>query len=307
MTDQGRRDRGLNKEDLSDRGAGNPPSDRRQSGHGIERILVALDPSEHSLAALEAAARMAGRLDADLVGLFVEDVNVRRLAELPFIQEVGLFTATCRRVEVQRLSRQLRVQAGAVRRRFTAATRSIATRCTFREVRGAVAPEVLRAASEADVIVLGKGAWSPFETGRLAPAVRRVLSEAPASTLILRAEAHVEPPMRVVYDGTPLGDKAVATAAALAEGEDGHLTILLLTDEPDRASRLRMTIQERLVGTDLEAEFQTLTETSVSRLAYLVAREERGTLVLPAHGETLEDEALLGFLDETQAPVLFIR
>jgi nucleotide-binding universal stress UspA family protein len=273
--------------------------------HGIERILVALDPSEHSRAALRAAARMAARLDAELTGLFVEDVNVRRLAELPFIQEVGLFTGTCRRVETQQLSRQLQVQAGRMRRQFTISTRAVETQCTFRAVRGRVAREVLRAAAEADVVVLGKGSWSAFETEHLAPDVRQVLSEAPASTLVLRAGTEVEPPMRVVYDGTFLGDRALSIAAMLAE--DGHLMVFVLADDPDRAARLREAASERLKGRELELSFQTLTESSVSRLAYLVAHEERGTLVMPADPEALQDEAVLDFLDETGAPVLLVR
>ncbi|MFO7742073.1 MAG: universal stress protein [Anaerolineae bacterium] len=292
------------------------PADRRnrvsnggdwEGGHGIERIVVALDPSAHSLAALEAAARMASRLGAELVGLFVEDINVRRLADLPFGREVGFFSASCRRVETQQLSRQLRVQAGTVRRRFRIATRSIATRCTFREVRGPVPREVLKAAAEADMVILGKGAWSPFETERLGAAVRDVLSHVAASTLVLIAETHVELPMRVVYDGTRLGEKAVATAAELAADVDGHLMVFLLADDPEEASRLEEAVRRRLADAELEVSFQTLTEASVSRLAYLVAHEERGMLILPAGAEALGGKAVLDFLDETRAPVLLIR
>lgn len=298
-------DQDMNDEDLSVQSAGAQSPEIREGAHEVERILVALDPSEHSSAALEAAARMASRLDAELMGLFVEDVNVRRLAELPFAQEVGLFTAGCRRVETQELSRQLRVQAGTIRRRFRTTTRRVETRCTFREVRGRVAPEVLRAAAEADVVILGKGAWSPFETEHLTPAVREVLSRAPASTLVLRAGARVEPPMRAVYDGTPLGDRALSIAARLAE--DGHLMVFILADDPDMASRLREAARERLKELELELTFQTLTETSVSRLAHLVAHQELGMLVMPADDESLEDQALLDFLDETGAPVLLVR
>ena len=294
-----------NDEDSSVQSTGEQSPERREGEHRVERILVALDPSEHSLAALEAAASMASRLDAELIGLFVEDANVRRLAELPFAQEVGLFTAGCRRVETQELSRQLRVQVGRVRRRFQTVTRWVETRCTFREVRGRVAPEVLRAASEADVVILGKGAWSPFETEHLTPAVREVLGQAPASTLVLRAGTRVEPPMRAVYDGTSLGDRALSIAARLAE--DGHLTVFILADDSDKASRLRATAREALQERELELTFQTLTERSVSRLAHLVAREELGTLVMPADDESMEDEAVLDFLDETGAPVLLVR
>lgn len=292
----------MNDQDIVDR------RPNHQGGeHGIEQIVVALDPSAHSMAALEAAVRMAGRFGADLQALFIEDVNIRRLTDLPFVQEVGLYSGSCRRVEVQELSRQLRVQVGRIRRRFGTMTRHIETRCTFRKIRGQVASEVLSAAAEADVVIIGKGAWSPFETGRLTPPVREVLGEAPASSLVLRAGARVEPPMRVVYDGTPLAEKALATAAELARDENGHVMVFGLADDPEKASQLEERVRERLGDTELEVSFQTLTEASVSRLAYLVAHEERGTLLLPAGTRALEDEAVLDFLDETNAPVLLIR
>lgn len=297
MSDQGKSDR-----EIEARGTGGVPR-----GPNIERIVVALDPSRHSRAALEAAVLMAARLEAELLGLFVEDANVRRLAELPFAEEVGLFTASCRRVETHELSRQLSVQAGRVRRDFGISTRRVTRQCTFRIVRGRVAQEILKAAAEADVVILGKGAWSPFETGHLAPAVREVLRRTPASTLILRADARLAPPVRVVYDGSSLGEKAVRTAADLTADEDGYLVVFLLADDPDDASRLESNVREWLSEMELELSFQRLTEASVSRLAYLAAHEERGTLVLPAGAAALEDEAVLDFLDETRAPVLLIR
>lgn len=278
--------------------------DQREE-QAIERILVALDPSAHSRAALAAAARMAMRFRAELMAMFVEDANVRRLSELSFVQEVGLYTRQCRTVEVGELDRQLRVQAGRMRQAFNVVTRRIETRCTFRQVRGRVAQQVLEAAAEVDVVIVGKGAWSAVDTGRLAPDVREILTKAPSSTLVLGAEKTVEPPMRAVYDGTALGEKALATAARLAEA--GHLTVFVLADDDAEAERLAESAQDWVEGRALELSFQTLSQASVSRLAYLVSHEGEGTLVLPAHEGTMEDEALLGFLDETDAPVLLVR
>jgi nucleotide-binding universal stress UspA family protein len=273
--------------------------------HAIDRILVALDPSLHSRAALEAAAAMAARFEAELMALFIEDANIRRLTELPFVQEVGFYTGSCRSVESRELSRQLRVQAGRMRRRFTLVTRHIETRCSFQEIRGRVAPEVLKAAAEVDVAILGKGAWSAVDTGRLAPDVREILSQAPASTLVLQAETVVEPPVRVVYTDTPLAHKALSIAVRLAE--DGHLMVFVLADDAEKASRLYEEAEQAVEGRQIDLSFQTLTEASVSRLAYLMAHEGEGTLVLPADAHRMEEEALLDFLDETGAPVLMVR
>jgi nucleotide-binding universal stress UspA family protein len=87
----------------------------------IRRILVALDASRHSLAALEAAAELAARLKAELAGLFVEDINLVRLAGLPFAREIRYPSATIQQLDSPRLEQELKVQATRMRRALAAA------------------------------------------------------------------------------------------------------------------------------------------------------------------------------------------
>ncbi|WP_054774730.1 hypothetical protein [Methylogaea oryzae] len=53
------------------------------------RILVALDATRHNPAALEAATLLAARTRAELLALFVEDLGLFHLAQLPFAMETG--------------------------------------------------------------------------------------------------------------------------------------------------------------------------------------------------------------------------
>src|SRR3989304_3336351 len=65
---------------------------------GPKRIVVALDTGSLSRAAIETAARLAIGLRAELEALFVEDVNLRRLAALPFARGLGHPSPQHRRV-----------------------------------------------------------------------------------------------------------------------------------------------------------------------------------------------------------------
>ena len=56
----------------------------------VKRILIALDPSRRGQSALQAAAHLAAGTGAELAGLFVEDINLLRLAGLPFARELGM-------------------------------------------------------------------------------------------------------------------------------------------------------------------------------------------------------------------------
>ncbi len=73
-----------------------------------EHILVALDTSPSSTAALMAAAELAAALHMELRGLFVEDINLLHLCGLPFGLEIGSFTAKPRRLEQAQLERDFR-------------------------------------------------------------------------------------------------------------------------------------------------------------------------------------------------------
>ena len=73
-----------------------------ERGPSIRRILVALDASPSSLVALEEAAKLAAVWDAELAGVFVEDSELLRMAQLPFMQTVGSFSFCLSRVARER-------------------------------------------------------------------------------------------------------------------------------------------------------------------------------------------------------------
>src|SRR5688572_30276475 len=95
------------------------------------RILVALDASTYSLAALRAATELATLLDIDLEGLFVEDINLLYLCGFPFTQEIGSFTAKARRMEDIEVERQLRTQAAAIHQVMNQVVLKTPVRWTF--------------------------------------------------------------------------------------------------------------------------------------------------------------------------------
>jgi nucleotide-binding universal stress UspA family protein len=272
----------------------------------IQRILVALDASPHSQAALDAAAQLAARLSAELQGLFVEDVNVLRLAELPFAREVGFFTAVHRRLDARDLERQLRARARRVRQRLTSIAERDGVRWSFRVARGAISSELLAASSDVDLVILGKSGWSLHRRRGLGSTARAVLFGAPALTLILQEGTCLGLPVMVVYDGSSLAQKALAAAAFLARFEEGPVTVALVDGESEMAE-LRDRAGAQLRSHGVQGRYRALSRSGVDRLVGLVRTEGCGTLVLPAKSALLRDEALVALLDEIDVPTLFVR
>jgi nucleotide-binding universal stress UspA family protein len=276
----------------------NPP---RSADASIRRILVALDASVSSLAALEAAVALASRVEAELIGLFVEDVNLLKLAALPFACEVGFPSARRRRLESIAMERSLRAQAARARAALIAAAERWSVRCSFHVVRGEVTAQVLEAATEVDLLVLGRThGWRASSTSRV------IVGAAARPVLLLSPDMPVRPPVASVYDGSAESARALLLARRLVQAESGSLTVVIVARDADDARRLRQQIAAQLAGSGLAPDYVTLFGADAVDVALAVRRRATGTLVLAANlrlkSATLEE--LLSHLD---CAVLLVR
>jgi nucleotide-binding universal stress UspA family protein len=273
----------------------------------IRHILVALDASPHSMAVLEAATELAAGLKAELLGLFVEDINLLRLAELPFAREMEGFPTTRRQLDILEVERELRTQASRARRALAIAAGRAQVPWSFRVARGVIAAELLTAASEADLVILGKVGWSPTGRRHLGSTARAVLSQATCLTLILQEGVRLSLPILAVYDGSTLAQKALAAAIRLVRGKNGYLTVLILADGADTAQALQTNVTKWLGERGLEARYRWLVGADVRHLPHIVGAEGCGMLVLPGQRSRVQSEGLLVWLDEVTCPVLLVR
>jgi hypothetical protein len=84
----------------------------------IRRVIACFSPGYGGRPAL--VARLARELEAELLGLFIEDVEVLRFASLPFAREIGSASASMRALSVSELERQFRRQARELEREIAA-------------------------------------------------------------------------------------------------------------------------------------------------------------------------------------------
>ena len=157
------------------------------------------------------------------------------------------------------------------------------------------------------MLVLGKAGWSLVRRGQMGSTTCAVLTEGDGLALILQEGTCLGSPVMVVYDGSPLGRKALASAARLAEEDDHTLTVLLPAGREDEIQALREEVEDFLDERDLDLSFRLLTTGSVADLSRAVHPKECGTLVLPAPSLLLRDEMLHALLDEIKVPVLLVR
>jgi nucleotide-binding universal stress UspA family protein len=274
----------------------------------LKRILVPLDASQHSLAALEAAAEMAAGLRAELVGLFVEDITLLRLVELPFACEVSFLTTSSERMERRQLERQLRVRAEQMRRKLDSIAAQRRIPWTFRVTRGAVSQEVLQAASEADLTILGKVGWSLSGPSRAGSTVRAIVSQGRCWTMILQHGVGVQPAVHAVYTGSPLSEQALETGITLAELRKSPLHVFIATGDREAFEAQREKLSRYLAQRGVQGVFYPMRGPDpVTELLRASRMGNIGTLIIPSEAPSFQGEPLEKLLNRLETPVLIVR
>lgn len=270
----------------------------------IGRILVALDASPSCLTTLEAAIELASRLEAELEGIYIEDINLLRLAELPFAREVRQFSASLRVLDSPQVEGQLRAHAHWVQRLLGQLAGRSHVRYSFRTVRGMVPDELLLAATDADLLILGRAGWSARR--HVGSTARTMVREAPCQTLILQPGARLRTHLLIAYDGSPVSQRTLEIAALLW-GEGVSFSVLILTDDLQKAQSLQAHVQEWLGQQSIQVVFHWLIGINAAALARLARLQGCGTLILPVGSEWLPDDLLLELFEESQCAILLVR
>lgn len=117
------------------------------------RIVVLLDASAPGRAALEAAAAHAAELEAELIVVFVEDVDLLHLAGLPFAREIGFPSAERRELDASSMQRALRQLADEARRSLVTLGERMPLQWSFQIAHGALSAQLLAAAADADLVI----------------------------------------------------------------------------------------------------------------------------------------------------------
>jgi len=251
------------------------------------RVLVALDASQNSLTALKAAAELAALMQAELQGVFVEDINLLRLAGLPFVQEIGLYSATQRPFDGPTAEREFRVLADQMRRAVAQAAVSARVNWSFQIARGNVEQELLTAASAAELMTLGRVGRTPGK--RFGATARRVMRQALCPVFLLGDEG-LTYPLAVIHTGSPASERTLGLAVILMQGRDEAVRLFVVTDpehngeeRAHRAQRLAQGLERRNV------QVKIVLIDSREDLPRILRTTDHGTLVLPVELASLLD------------------
>jgi hypothetical protein len=256
------------------------------SNPAIKRIAVALDAIDLSVAALDQAVRLAGRMGAQLEGIFVEDIDLLQLAELPFLREVRRSSQSVEAMNPVRMEQELRVLARRAERLLGEQAALHNVSWSFRVWRGSIDSDLLAAAMEVDVLALT----------RLGSVLARGQTAHPGRSAIA-----------VLYGDSESALRALDTAASLAAEQQARLNVLLAVSRGKDAAVMRQEAVLRLGEQGESAEFIPMSDASLPSLLEALAGTDSAALILPRDHELLQTPTLRQCLNSLNCLVLVVR
>lgn len=119
------------------------------------RIVLALERTPESAAAIEPALALAQSLGAGVSALFVENLSLLGYATLPFAREFDPESGEARALSVPALEQSMRAEAARAERVLAEAARQRSVALSFRVVRGQIDVEARTESRAGDIVMLG--------------------------------------------------------------------------------------------------------------------------------------------------------
>jgi hypothetical protein len=202
----------------------------------FKRLVVGLQASA-SESAMRLAVEFAQQLHLDLLGIFLDDANLRGLAAIPFAREFRLLQGW-RRLDADQLIQDVEVAAKVVERTFERACRGLPSRPRFEVVRGLPYKTIASIAGLEDIVmVVEPGHPAERVSGQFTWFLRGALQSAAAVLLAPREIIRKEGPVVVI--ALTKNDPSIAVAAAIASATNDELIIVEINT--DRAEKIPLT------------------------------------------------------------------
>ncbi|MGB5261022.1 MAG: hypothetical protein WBO34_10945 [Gammaproteobacteria bacterium] len=258
-------------------------------------VIVTLDASESGRPALETAVRLAAVTGAHLEGIFVEDINLIRLADLPFLREVRPLSLAEEAISVQRMQRELRSLARQAEHMLEQAASAMGVHWSFQVWRGHAGADTLAATFSADILSLGRvsslacsGSWASSRRRRRQP---------PAATSNIN----------VLFSASEPALRALATACSLAGDPDTHITILLPDNHKADAPELRQKALAVLKSYGQTARIVELHGSGLPSLLQATGMSKSCILIAEGGHPLLQEAGLDRCLNTLACPLLLVR
>jgi nucleotide-binding universal stress UspA family protein len=273
----------------------------------INRILVALDASAVNRSVLQAATTLAVNLDAELNALFIEDINLLRLAELPFAREIVYGSDTGRGINVADMERSMLMQTKRLRELVGTIAQQSRLRIAFDVERGDIASAICHASRQTDLLIIGKNSQLLRQSLKVGTIAQALLSSTHCNLMVLQHGATIERPVVVTFDGSDVSLTAVLLASRLARQDHNVLIVLFPAVNDHRYQLLYNQLMKEITNTSLQIRPVRLPENTVAQILQAIKQYQGRILLLETGCSFLTADQTREIVMQADIPVVLLR
>jgi hypothetical protein len=245
-----------------------------------------MDAASHSIDALTSAIALAGQLEAELTGLFIEDIDLLRSAQLPFAREIIADSGRERLLTSADIERSLRAWSAEMQNTLIKEARKAQIKYSFRTVRGRRLEALMTESGVSDLLIFSRARY------RLTPALDQATN------------------IGLIYDGSEESQHGIAILGKLAAKGLAHVT-LINTQTQKQAQEHKYDIHhgaEWLTQQGITVSMQNPADKSVAALVTLLKRVHASLLLVPANNELCKQSGQFRQLESRlDCPLVIVR
>jgi len=272
----------------------------------VERILVSLDSSTHSYYALKAAVELAHHYNARLKGVFIHDSNLLKLANLPFLKEVGEYTAITREISSDGITRGMVVQSRWITQTFHKFTNQTGLHGEFEILHGNIDLIIDQEAENCDLLVIGKSGTNPLGKPRLGSTARLVIKQGKKPLLLVEENDQLGHPIFVLFDNSPVGWTSLETGRDLLNTGE-NLNILISEDSAEEFKNAQKKIRSWAMEKQINIAFQAYKTESFDRFLEKIYHLKIGLFIMPHLIEDVKQSLIEKCLEKISLTIMLIQ
>lgn len=268
------------------------------------RVLAGFGAIADETPTIETAMALAGALEADITGCFVEDVDLLNLAALPFARAVRPADRSVLEIEHDQMKRQISRAASVCEDLLLARASGARVRCTFQTKKGGYLAEIARETATRDIVVVNPLNLPHRRRDAVSALLDGLRQAAGAVILPERARPGNRGPVVFVASGSAGGPGGLDLAERIARTTTEQTIVLTSEDDETSDTGTRDAAPER-VGS--RVDFRQVPGNQLQAIADALEEVRPSFVVVQASNGRLTDPMIDLLLRAGRAPLLLLR
>jgi len=280
----------------------------------IKSIVVDLDGSAASFAALREAVKWAELLNAELRAIFVEDEQ--RFMYYPVgtaVEDEVPVPVLLPDDEAAQVQEKVDAEGAAIRKEFDELTAGKPFASSYSQPRGNVNEILTDEARAADLVVIGRRGRDAGEDTEPGPTTETLIHDALRPVLVVPEDPQTEGEVVFAYDGSKGVQRVMVPGTELAHARGGNVVAITIGDDAEYAAQLDRVLTRYWQPYDVNGRCEFIQDEGklVNIIANYVRDNKAGLLVMGAFGHNPIRELLFGsttleVLSKVSCPVLLM-